>query len=504
MKPPFLKEIKFSKSINILTILSVVFLIFQFSVITPIKVENGVGLKFDWPDEVANYFWAKELVANHRLSIPESFNVIAENQIHPRSFNTTALGALVPGSFLGLIILFAFLATIFGTGAIIYFTPILMLGGAWAFYFLIKKVFNSENVALLSAVLLLISAPWQYYSFESLLPNVPFVSLLIISVALLVSAKKNQYWLWLLSGFTAGLALAIRPSELVWAAVAYLVLLIAKKNELSLLNFVVIFAGGLVALLPSIFFQYKIYGSLFVSGYDKLPDLAVQSSIFLKLLKQAVIPFGLHPYLALHNFWNYFVLISPVTALLSFSGFLLYLKKWREQTINSKIYFWLTLFIFFWLFNYYGSWQFEDLRTLSLNRLGASYVRYWLILFALSLPFVGLLIDEISRRWKLKYFSLAAVIILGILSIRQIIFSDPNNILAVRRKVADNRTVAAQLVKDIPNNAIIITNRSDKIFFPERRVIETFGLKGDLNTILPNLKKLAPLYIHEGGILKPL
>lgn len=502
MKNFFIPKIKLRKPFLVLGILSLFFLIFQFSVITPIRVDNGVGLKFDWPDEVANYFWARELASNGRLAIPEVLNLVADGQIHPRSFNTNIAGDMVPGSFLGLIILFAFLAKIFGTGAIIYFTPFLMLGGVWAFYFLIRKVFASEKIALMSSSFLLFSAPWLYYSFESLLPNVPVISLFLVSISFLVYAKKDNYWMSIFSGFLGGLALAIRPAEFVWFGVVYLTILFFKRKELGFFDFLGFLFGGIAALVPSLIWQKEIYGSFLVSGYDKLPELAQQSSVLGKLLKQALIPFGIHPKLALQNFWHYFVLISPATIFLSLFGVFLYLKKWKMQTKISKIYFWLSIFVFAWLFNYYGSWLFEDLKTLSLNRLGASYVRYWLILFALCLPFAAIAIEKTVQIFRIKYLRIVVIIAIALLGLYQVSFFDPNNIFSVRKKVAKNRIMAGELLKEIPEEAIIITNRSDKIFFPERRVIETYGLRGNLENTKQVLKDNLPLYLHENGELK--
>ncbi len=498
------KKIRLFRPAAILAIFSLAFLIFQFTVITPVKISNGIGLKFDWPDEGANYFWTKELLVHHRLALPEPLNLWAENQIHPRSFNTNALGAVVPGSFLGLIILFATLAKIFGSGAIIYFTPVLALGAVWAFYYLVKKVFASESVALFSALLLGVSAPWQYYSFESLLPNVPFVSLFLVSVALLAYAKKNQFWLWLLSGLSAGLALAIRPSEFIWLAVVYLFVAIAKRRELRLLNVTLFLGAAYLAILPSIFFQQWIFGSLLVTGYDKLPALAQHSNVFLRLLTQAFLPFGFYPRLALHNFWHYFILISPVTFLLALLGGFIFVKDWKKKEAAAKLYFGLTIFVLLWLFNYYGSWKFDDLVTLSLNHLGASYVRYWLIIFAAILPFTALTLVEGNRRLKTKYFGGAAIVILAIMSFYQLLISDPNNILAVRQKVSANRIEAGNLLKDIPADAIIITNRGDKIFFPERRVIETFGANDDWQNYVHFLMNVAPVYFQEKESLRLL
>ncbi len=248
--------------------------------------------------------------------------------------------------------------------------------------------------------------------------------------------------------------------------------------------------------------QKEIYGSFFISGYDKLPELTQQSNTFVKLVKQALVPFGIHPKLAFRNLWHYFILISPAITSLSVVGIFIYLKKWKTQSKISKIYFWLSAFVFVWLFNYYGSWLFEDLRTLSLNRLGASYVRYWLILFAIILPFAALAVDKGVKFFRIKYLRLMAIILFAFLGLYQVSFADPNNIFSVRKKVAENRIMAGELLKDIPEKAIIVTNRSDKIFFPERRVIESYGLRGDLENTLKVLKDNVPVYLHENGELK--
>lgn len=67
-----------------------------------------------------------------------------------------------------------------------------MLGGVWAFYFLIRKVFASEKIALMSSCFAFQRTPWLYYSFESALAECAghfFVFWLVLSF--LVYAKKR-------------------------------------------------------------------------------------------------------------------------------------------------------------------------------------------------------------------------------------------------------------------------------------------------------------------------
>jgi hypothetical protein len=480
-----------------LAIASLLFLIFFSLLVTPIATNTQLAPRFDWPDSTANYFWIKQYANHNQLTLPEPLNLNTHNLIHPRSFNVNAQGELVPGSFLGLILFFGWLAKIFSTRAIIYFTPFLAVSAAWALYLLVKKIFSSPGAAFWSALLLLLAPVWDYYTFESLLPNVPFLAVFLWSAWSITSIKKDKLLTWLLAGLLCGLTLSLRPSEVVWMTIIYLPLLISQANYKNWKGWLLLIGGIILALAPSLYEQKLIYGQALSVGYNQLASAS--SSLTLRhLVKQLLLPFGLDPARAWHNFSRYFLALNWPFLVLAILGIFSLPKK--PRLIN--LYLIISSVIFIYLIFYYGSWRFDDQLNLILNNLGASYVRYWLILLVLLLPLAGLFLDRLGRlKYQISLSCLPWLIIslLAIWSLNLTLFQDPNNILSVRQKIADYKLQAEPLINQTEDNAIIVTTRTDKWFFPERRVIHTFNLTADqqLLTILDHLKTQAPVYIFD-------
>ncbi|MFA5886685.1 MAG: glycosyltransferase family 39 protein [Patescibacteria group bacterium] len=487
-----------NKSTSILGIASLLFLFFFFILITPLKTPTNLEPRFDWPDSTANYFWVKEFATHNKLSLSEPLNLEADNLIHPRSFNVNSRGELVPGSFLGLILIFGGLAKLFSVKAIIYFTPVLAVSAAWALYLIIRKLFNSEKVALWSALLLLINPAWDYYTYESLLPNVPFVSIFLWSVWALLSIKKEKLITWFSAGLISGLALSIRPSEIIWVTIIYVALLINQKNIKPNKGWLLLILGGVIALLPSLYEQKIIYGQVLNVGYNQLASLTEPGLQLKSLIKQLIIPFGFSPGAAFQNFGRYFLTLSwPFLSLAIIAYFFL---KEKRSLFNK--YLLISAVIFIYLIFYYGSWRFDDQLNLSLNNLGASYSRYWLILSVLILPLAGALLNKLGRlKYQISLSCLPWLVFcfLALWSINLTLFKDPNNILSVRQKVATYKIQAAQVINQTEAEAIIITTRTDKWFFPERRVIHSFNPRQDkkLLEVIDKLKSQTPVYIFD-------
>ena len=421
----------FNKQYFWLLVLALIFLGVYFWLVTPWPVSAPVGLRFDWPDEVANYFWSSHYAQTDALTLAEPLNLAAENQIHPRSFNVTADGSLVPGSFLGLILLYGVLAKFFGSGAIIYFTPIFAILGTLAFYGVIKRIFD-QRLAWLAAVLMFFHPGWWYYSATSMLPNVTFVSLLLISYYFLVKnkkisaekflgltlAQKAEKIPWaslLLAALTGGLALAIRPAEIIWLALIYLVLMVFVKESLTPIRLVTFLAVVILMILPSLYHQQILYGSWAASGYSQLQssDLTADAGCpACNVIEQLILPFGFHPVLIALNFWNHFLSRFWLWSLLATLGGVALLTSRRYSANRHFVYLFVSLAVGGFLAIYYGSWQFTDLLTLQLNCLGVSYVRYWLPVFILALPFVALGILWLTQFFYGRWRHLALFLIL--------------------------------------------------------------------------------------------
>lgn len=511
-----------TKKTVLLLLLAIIFFGVYAYFVTPWPSGTDVSIRFDWPDEVANYFWTKHYASTDSLILAEPLNQIADNQIHPRSFNVRADGSLVPGSFLGLILLYGVIAKIIGQWSIIYLTPLFAVLGSLAFYGIIRRIFDRQ-VAFLATILLFIQPAWWYYSVTSMLPNITFVSLLLLSFYFLLKNQEQKRFVSayaksadskiLLSEITASalfgaLAIAIRPSELVWVVAVYLVLFLYIKKRLDLLRLVAFGGVVILLLLPSLYHQQLAYGGWLTTGYSQLADASSMSQdvcVSCSAVKSFFLPFGFHPTLVARNIWINFLSRFWAWALLGALGLAAFLTSRSQKRTEPFVYLLVGLFIAGFLAVYYGSWQFDDLLTLNLNTLGISYVRYWLPIYLLVLPLVAIGILWLSRLVPRRFgpIVLALVILaLGYQSTRLVLVEKPDSILPVKNRIVSYQQTANTIIAQTETDSIIITVRKDKVFFPERKVIHTFDaltINRDLASTLSSLVVEKPVYYFALG-----
>lgn len=493
------------KPLFILIIFAVIFGAVSLWLVTPLPTDYSLDHRFDWPDETANYFWSKKYASTGFLSEAEPLNLVAANQIHPRSFNVLDNGSLVPGSFLGLILLFGTIAKFFGSGSIIYYTPILSLAGVFAFYFIIKKIFN-ERVAFISAFLMMFHPAWWYYSVTSMLPNVVFISFILVSVAILIIDQKvikSRHIIF--SAIFFGLAISIRPSEIIWILAVYLAALILVREKIKFIHLLLFLIISSIVFLPSLNHQKILYGDFLTSGYSQLQSETYGSCQACELIKSLFLPFGFHPGLVVTNLWTHYLSRLWWLSLITLLGLVAFLSQ-RKQSPVIFGYVIMSLFIFGWLGVYYGSWEFTDKLTAHLNTLGLSYVRYWLPLFLLAIPFTAnglIFITNLFFKNHWKTFSLVvAMALLFYMSADLVLQKKPDSILPVKQRIATYKKNANEVLKLTESDSVIVTVRKDKLFFPERKVIHTFDalyLNNDLSSVLSNLIRLTPVYYYALG-----
>ncbi len=475
------------RSVIILSVLAIVFFfVYSYlSLTTP--------LLFNSPDETANFVFIKQWVETGQLKIGEPLNQLVGNIIHPRSVNVTPAGDLVPGGFLGLILLYGFLAKIFGLGVVKFLTPFFSAAAVLFFYGLIKKIFN-EKIALMAAVFLFITPAFWYYASRGLLPNVLFIDLLVIGFYFLL---LNKHWAYGLAGLFFGVALSVRMIDGLWLIPLLIILLIIYRKKLKntgwwpIILMVVTIAA---ALLPNFYYQQKIYGDAFKSGYSQL-DMAPMEKT--KLITN-LFPFGFHPRLIIKNFYNYYLQFFWWLFLPFLAGFLLLIKKYREITKRQKIFLWLNFLISVFLIIYYGSGLFSDNLTPWRITIGDSHLRYWLPVYLLALPFVAYFLLRIKnllppKIWLFRTVLGGCLLLIIYFSFSAVLWHDEEGLLAVKKNILDYQQ-RAQIVKALTESeAVIIVQRGDKLFFPERRVIVLNDLLAKLE-VLPILTSQAPLY----------
>jgi len=408
-------------------LLAVIFLAFCFFFATASYnyfVQADGFVKWSSPDETANYIFSKLYGQTGEMTIFERYNLVDEDIIHPRSFSS-ASGDLKPVSFLGIILIYGFLVSLFGFNILPFLTPVFASAGIIFFYLLIKKLFGSRN-ALISAFLLASFPPYIYYSARSLFHNVLFIALLIVGLYFgLLAAGKRYEWKkldllnWLLtalSGFFFGLAIITRTSELLWLGPMLFIIWLFNIKKIGFTKLVIFLSSLFLAVLPALYWDQILYGSPLAGGYLEMNqsveilakasgdlvkstavgNLAYSREVFDKI-KGTIFHFGFAPRQSVKMLYYYFANMFPWLfwpAVLG--GFLFFqrLRRWRKKHLVYLIAYGVISVI---LLFYYGSWLFHDNPDLRSFTIGNSYTRYWLPIYLGALPFASLFLIKLTR-----------------------------------------------------------------------------------------------------------
>ena len=258
------------------------------------------------------------------------------------------------------------------------------------------------------------------------------------------------------------------------------------------------------------------------------------------LFEKAVFPFGIHWDNILANLWNYGVWLVWPFALLALLGCVLFFRKELVNLFYSSvrrssdervkfIYFFCYLFLSIYLILYYGSWKLTDnILGQDAVSLEQSYARYWLPIYILGLPFAAIALRSIFsirlpvssvhyaeqrgiiRRTTRKIFGRLSELFFEILrigaaslvifllfnfSVSSVVLEHSVGLAKVRQNTLEYKEVALKAKRTIEPNAVIVSGKADKIFFPEFKVIAS---EIDTNKKAKQLKKIlrkAPVYI---------
>jgi hypothetical protein len=461
------------------------------------------------PDETAVAFFSKTFAANGRLWVEDGLNVFNNDMIHPRSI-LSIMAMLVPASFYGQMIVIGGVMKIIGASALSLTTPFFTsLAGICIFFFLRKR---GEATGLVGQTVFYLTPAVWYFASRGLFPNLLFCDLAIVGAAMFyfhpffkLFRGRGRETLErgvdaLLGGLFIGAAMIVRPVEFIWFAPVIIVALwITRKNyrwfELipGVLSFVVFVFMVLVL-------NNGLYGSPFSFGYTAgavdpgvaVPAIALSSRLpsWLAAPRPFILPFGFHPKLAVINLYDYLVLLTPWFALLAIWGlFIAFFRTGRRYAKYLLIVFaWLLLILGI----YYGSGILND-PTVSGLSIGSSYVRYFLPLYIVLVPAVAEGIVFFLNYFKNKkifgtliaYFAIAS---LTVLSAWTVYFRSSESLVPVFQTLVHYADVKKQVLAIVKPGDIIITERSDKIFFPDRRVL--------LNLRDPETMKALPKLVH--------
>jgi hypothetical protein len=529
----------FSKNWRLLIVVILAIIFFSISSSYNLIAQSPDYVKWGSPDENANYVFTKTYSNDGDLIIKERYNLYAAGIIHPRSFKSEGPW-LKPLSFLGIIIIFGKIASIFGNHIIPYLTPLFASIGLVFFYLFLQRIFT-KRIAFISSLLLFSFPVYIYYTSRSMFHNVLFVVFLIIFLyfsTYIVSSKKHKtkflsykpdiiYIFSLISSYLAGLFLALavitRTSEILWLMPVVFLAWIFYFRSISIVKVLLFLSGMFTGLLPMFYYDQILYGAFWQGGYSEMNDSLltiskssgdlVKSTVnkqtdMIKLafnsIKDTIFYFGFKPWQSVEMFIIYFVKMFWYLSIPLALGFLILLSniyKWPKK-------YWL--YILSWLFLsavlvfYYGSWKFTDNPDATRHTIGNSYTRYWLPIYLGAMPIIAIFFDRFSKYIfkQKKYWSNISrngiiaifLFIIYLLSFYFLIFGSEEGLYYTYFKFKKDQVNVEKVWNNTEYNAVIVTEFHDKLLFPERKVIRGLLTDPNMNYYYGQVAAKLPLY----------
>lgn len=477
----------------------------------------GTSPRWNSPDETANAFFTRLFAEKGGLSVFEPLNFVVGDTIHPRSV-TVVNGYLVPGGFFGMILIYGTIARILGAWIIPYLTPAVAVAGIFAFAALVRPAVG-RGAAVLAGALLAFHPAYWYYSARGLFPNVPFLAFAIVGAYFLCRQPFSRFLEGrmpsrlsrtlddMLGALFLVFALWTRPSELLWLAPSAALLAVAFRQQFPPARLIRIVGVGVLGAAFLLALNQSLYGSPFATGYNAPPDdyeIAFHAGLYPNssgATSNPLLPFGAHPRRIVKNVWDYGLRFFWWYTIPAALGIALALQDWRRGLLRreGKAAFVVLMCAAAVLGVVYGSGAFSDTlnpRTLS---IGDSHARYFLPAYVLAIPFAAFGILRLVSRVQhkaLRRGALSAVFVgIALASGARVYWSAGEGLLAVRQTLARYERVAAKVFELVPESGVIITDRNDKVFFPERRVVVPLRDPGTFKA-LPILARRAPLFYY--------
>ena len=479
-------------------------------------------VKWSSPDETANYYFSKlwaetgSLIAQSPIDVPEGVLV------RPRSFKVVD-NILRPVSFVGLPLLYGFLARLSSVDILPYLTPFFAVLGLLAFFGIVRRLFNLPT-AIIGTTLAAFFPVYWYFTAKSMFHNVLFAACGLIACycglrALdrlrLARHQSVSYFpalIWLaVSGLAFGWAIATRTSELLWLIPIALILVIAYFKEIGWYRWLWWASWSWIGMLPAVYWNIILYDHWYGGGYPTMSQsIATISQTSLSLfnfhnladkftvLWQTIFHFGFWPKQSLTMFQHYVIEMFPWLMPLALIGILVFIFHRRQWKKDKWLYLFLWILASVFLVLYYGSWTFNDNPDASHFTIGNSYTRYWLPLYLGALPWAaeGLwqLANFLFQRRLVKPIVTLAVIGISCWSLHfTAVGSEEGLKFTAERQVADYH-LWSEVLSRTEDDSIIITLYQDKLFFPERQVLVGLFDNNVMNRYYGNLLKKWPVY----------
>jgi hypothetical protein len=452
---------------------------------------------FASPDETAVVTIVETMLKTGRASIPEPL-ALRVPWLHPRSWVSSG-PSLVPVGFLGWPILLAPFIFLFGNALLPWIGLFLIASAMYPVFRLFAARFGNTR-ALAGTALLFFFPTVVLYANRGLFANGPQLALL---AWWLFFTRKTEIGETLpLSGkaiarsFLIGLLtlaiILIRPVEGVW--ILPWMWWWGRKREWTQTEKAACLIGAVPLALVYVLIVSRTYGDPFAIGYllrdNPLPafeGIGVQRLSPLSATRSwgELLPYGFHPR---HVWWN----LRSFTRELLWPWCLGLLAIWMPilstawrlfrtrglKTITSIPFksLWsapvlLSLWMAVFLFSVYGSGLYADHIRPGAVTIGNSFLRYLLPLLPLGIYFFLIAIEKNAASVKATRFSYVIAVFLCIGGLFTVFAKDDEGLFATRRELRRYTSIRAAARELLPADTVVLSERSDKIFFPIFRTV---------------------------------
>ncbi len=387
--------------------------------------------------------------------------------LHPRSY-VSHYDTIVPVGFLGWPLINSILFRVVGQNLLPIAAMLIILSAVYPLYRLLRPL--GQRAALLGTLIAFSSPGIILYANRSLFPNAGLIALAIWTCFwikdMVIPAKAGIYWKTFVAGILVCLTLAIRPVECIWIVpwFAYF----ARNWKPSRNQLVAVVLGFVLALAPVIWQAQTLYGNFWQAGYlvQGNPDPNPSASLSLAQGEKEglpILPFGIHP---LYIGWNIFkFLLGPLfpwMVPLVLCSVIVILNKKRNKLFELGAW---TLAV---LVLYYGNGHYADNITGAIT-IGNSFVRYLMPLGVLSGVAFAYVYATSETRKNGRQIALIMAAILVIAGIFQAFFADNEGLWTVSHDSKRYDAINREAAKYFSSTDVILSDRSDKIFFPDFR-----------------------------------
>jgi len=426
------------------------------------------------PDDHANLYFSELFAKEGRLWYQEPINEIVGGRAVSRSM-VYQNGRVVPVGFPGLALIYGLVAKVTGASMIPYFTPFLFsLVMALLAYCLFELTERSR--ALLIVALIAFNPVVLYYVSRGLYPNAAEWSFFGLSLILTLLVRKNSQFRLFGASLALALAVLMRPVDApLMAALGLVIVYFVKDLRRDLL--IVGLAGLSLGAIGSTVLNNFVYGDWFRNGYSEALSSVTATEALAFSMKTI---FG--------RILKYGPAIAPVLGALGFFSIISWFKTKNSQT--TRMYFSLVLVCLILNILPYAIFGARD-ELRGISSIGVSLVRYWLPSFILlSLISANFVFEQLVNLKSGRRFlaMLTVVASLALLSVRGAWIEFPDSLAPIINSLKRYEWVRAEVLKNVPNEAILIVDQTDKIFFPARTVISRLRNPGTYNSIADLLR----------------